>query len=221
MREHPVFETRIQHVIPQKFEIDVHLVSDQILSVLTGPSGTGKSTILNLISGILESDTNVYIDGNRIDLDLSGRRLPLRRRRIGMVYQDDLLFPHLSVKENLLFGCRFSQKSEGWKENQFQQLCSRFRVDPLVNTPVSKLSGGERQRVGLVRALASQPKLLLCDEPLSAIDRSGRKVLFDNLLDWITQNRIITVLVTHEPQELHGYPLHLWNLDFGGRLLSS
>lgn len=211
----PRINARIQYAIPNRFEIDLQLASDQKITALTGPSGAGKTTILKLISGWIESQSVVELSGERLDLDDKGRMIPLHRRRIGMVFQDDLLFPHLNVIHNIEFGRRYASAEHRMNDREFSELVRDFGVSHLLQSSIATLSGGERQRVGLVRALASHPKLLICDEPVSAIDRHGRRTVLEHLTSWVDRTDITMIMVTHDQQEINDFAGHVWHVDHG------
>lgn len=213
--EPPLLKAQLDYLIPGRFRIRVDLSTHERLNVLTGPSGSGKSTILKLISGWIESDSAIELAGLRIDQDNGGKRMPLARRPVGMVFQDDLLFPHLDVMANVGFGLRRRGGRSAICDNEFQQLIDTFGVRPLLKNRVHQLSGGERQRVGLVRALACQPKLLLCDEPVSAIDRESRREIVDRLIDWVEATQSWLVYVTHDPEETELLGRQIWRIDNG------
>ena len=135
------------------------------VTVLFGPSGAGKSTILAAIAGLRRPD--------RVQIDLDGEKLhkiPTARRRIGMVFQDGKLFPHLSVRGNLLYGMARARKPKIF----VHEVLDLLDLEPLLRRRPTTLSGGERQRVAIGRALLSQPRLLLMDEPLSSLDSARR-----------------------------------------------
>jgi len=213
--EPPLLKAQLDYLIPGRFRIRVDLSTHERLNVLTGPSGSGKSTILKLISGWIESHLAIELAGLRVDQDNGGKRMPLARRPVGMVFQDDLLFPHLDVQANVEFGLRRRGGRSAICDNEFHQLIDNFGVRPLLKNRVHELSGGERQRVGLVRALACQPKLLLCDEPVSAIDRESRREIVDRLIDWVEATQSCLVYVTHDPEEIELLGRQIWRIDNG------
>ena len=209
-----VFQSRICYSIPGRFELDLELKTNQRITALFGPSGAGKTTILKLIAGWLESNSTVALHGNP-----SGRVQPLRDRGVGMVYQDDLLFPHLDVLENAQFAIKYARSERRMEPSVFDSLCENFGIVHLLGRKISNLSGGERQRVALVRALAAMPKLLLCDEPVSAVDRVGRTELLANLQSWTEREQIVVIMVTHDHDEIRRMAGHVWHID-AGRLIA-
>ena len=158
---------------------------------LVGPSGAGKTTVLRVVAGLLRPQSGVVTLGDTVLLDTEGRvDVPPERRRVGYLFQEYALFPHLDVLRNVRFGSR--------DRGNVDALLERFRIDHLADARVSELSGGERQRVALARALARDPAVLLLDEPLSALDthtRAGVRAELRELLDGLG---LPTVLVTHD-----------------------
>lgn len=164
---------------------------------LLGPTGAGKTLILEAIAGMVPVHAGRIRIGGR---DVT--RLPPEQRRIGIVYQDQALFPHLSVRENIRFGLRYRSRSAD-SETNIGRLIERLGLTRLVHRGVVNLSGGERQRVALARALAVAPDILLLDEPLSALDPNFREEIRD-LLKKLHQDSGLTVLmVTHDFAEAH------------------
>ena len=205
-----VFQSRICYSIPGRFELDLELKTNQRITALFGPSGAGKTTVLKLIAGWLDSDSTVALHGNP-----SSSLKPLRDRGVGMVYQDDLLFPHLDVLENAQFAIKYARSERRMEPSVFDSLCENFGIVHLLGRKISNLSGGERQRVALVRALAAMPKLLLCDEPVSAVDRVGRTELLANLQSWTEREQIVVIMVTHDHDEIRRMAGHVWHIDAG------
>ena len=212
----PRFEAQIQYTIPNRFALNLELKTDAPITALVGPSGAGKSTLLKLIAGWTSSNTTVVrLDGADISTNPLGKPLPLRSRRVGMVFQDDLLFPHLDVRTNVEFSSRFGWNRNAISKAEMQSLVDSFGIGHLLARRVENLSGGERQRVGLVRALTARPRLLLCDEPVSAIDRAGRAALLEHLKEWVTQQSAVMIMVTHDIEELKRMAGHVWHVDAG------
>ncbi|MCY6369201.1 ABC transporter ATP-binding protein [Clostridium ganghwense] len=161
--------------------------------VILGPTGTGKSVVLEVIAGLYKPDEgHFYFQGK----DLS-REYP-ENRELGFVYQDYLLFPHLSVKENIIFGLKQKKIPKNQIEYKLDEIVSMFKIEHLLNRRPTTLSGGEQQRVAIARALITSPKILLMDEPLSSLDPST-KGEFLNMLRGIHEKRQNTVIhVTHD-----------------------
>jgi molybdate transport system ATP-binding protein len=161
---------------------------------LAGPSGSGKTTLLEALAG-LRPATGVLRVGGRTLLDTAaGIDVPPRRRRVGYVPQDALLFPHLTVRRNLEYGARHAARVD--------VVAEMLEVANLLDRPTAGLSGGERQRVALGRALASEPDLLLLDEPLGALDPARRERILPYVLRARQALGVPMVWVTHDLQEL-------------------
>ncbi|ACK49043.1 molybdate ABC transporter, ATPase subunit [Methylocella silvestris BL2] len=183
------------------FKLDVAFGNGQGITALFGPSGCGKSLTLGLIAG-LSRPTRGYInlDGQPLVDVEKGVFLPPYKRRIGLVFQDSYLFPHLSVRHNLLYGRWFAPP--GRKEIEFDAVIATLGIDKLLGRRPARLSGGERQRVGIGRALLSCPRLLLFDEPLAALDMS-RKLEIMPLIERIRDDfKVPIVYVSHAIEEV-------------------
>jgi molybdate transport system ATP-binding protein len=196
--------------------LDLSLELDREIGIVFGPSGAGKTTLLRLIAGLSRPhDGHVQLDGTV--LSDAARRIdtPLRRRKIGMIFQDDCLFPHLDVAANIRFGLKsWSRNEAGGRLALVAALCG---VDRLLDRLPATLSGGERQRVGLARALAPRPRLLLCDEPVSALDLPNRHALLERLRAAQRAEAIPILYVTHSPAEAIALGSRLFLLE-GGRI---
>ncbi len=163
--------------------------------VLLAPSGAGKSLLLNLIAGLTRADGGfVRLDGETLYDHGLGINLPIRKRRIGYLFQDYALFPHLTVEENIAFGLPPGQPRGAAVRHwvRFFQLEGREKSYP------GELSGGQQQRVALARTLASQPRLLLLDEPFSALDRRIREMLYREVQQLKAELSLPVILVTHD-----------------------
>jgi molybdate transport system ATP-binding protein len=176
------------------------------ITVLFGASGCGKSTVLSVAAGLLRGDrTRVELNGERLD------RLPPHRRRIGMVFQDGLLFPHMNVEQNLLYGLRRAQGS-GVLPGELADLLDLHK---LLRRRIATLSGGERQRVAIGRALLSQPKLLLMDEPLASLDTPRRQEIMPYLHRLRDMMRMPVLYVTHSMDEVYRLADHVVLMEAG------
>lgn len=188
---------RIEHLYKKlgNFQLkDIQLeIAQGEYFVILGPTGTGKSVILEIIAGLYKPDKgHFYFNGK----DLSNE-YP-ENREIGFVYQDYLLFPHLSVKENIIFGLKQKKISQKQIQQNLDDIVSMFKIEHLLNRRPTTLSGGEQQRVAMARALITSPKILLMDEPLSALDPSTKNQFLITLKK-IHENRKNTVIhVTHD-----------------------
>jgi molybdate transport system ATP-binding protein len=178
-------------------ELDVGLeVPDGDCLALAGPSGAGKTTVLRLLAGLARPDHGRIECGGELWLDEQGAFVPPDRRRCGLVFQHYALFPHLSAWQNVAYGLRDTPR--GARRQRAVDLLERFGARHLADAHPRALSGGERQRVALARALAADPKLLLLDEPLAALDpRTGARAARE-LGAFLGQADVPTVLVTHD-----------------------
>ena len=167
-------------------------------TILMGPSGSGKSSLLNWLSGHLpaafKAEGKAYLDGQGLE------NLPPHRRRIGILFQDDLLFPHLNVSENLAFGVPRSFSSAERQEKVNQALSQAGLGEFGLRDPKT-LSGGQRARVALLRALLSEPRLLLLDEPFSKLDWALRDKFRAEVFESCARGQIPVLMVTHDPAD--------------------
>jgi molybdate transport system ATP-binding protein len=186
-----------------RFELDVELsvARGEIVAVL-GPNGAGKTTLLRAIAGFLPLDRGRVEIGERVVDDVAaGVFVPPAARRIGFVFQDYLLFPHLSARENVAFGLRATGTPASRARARADEWLARVGVADRADARPPQLSGGEQQRVALARALAIEPAVLVLDEPLAAVDADARAALRRDLRAYLTAFAGPTVLVTHDPVE--------------------
>ena len=184
-------------------ELDVRIEAgeDEVIAIL-GPNGAGKTTLLRAIAGLIPLDRGrVELDGVVLEDTVAGVYLPTDRRPIGVVFQDYLLFPHLSVLANVAFGLR--SRGMGRRDSSAKALewLGRVGLESYADARPGALSGGQRQRVALVRALATEPRLLLLDEPLSALDASARADVRRDIRKLLATFKGIRLIVTHDPLE--------------------
>lgn len=169
-------------------------VADDGLTVLFGPSGAGKTSVLNMIAGLLRAARGVVRIGGRTLFDAAaGIDLPPEARRIGYVFQDARLFPHRRVRANLLYGAR--------DDVRLAETCEVLGIGHLLDRWPNTLSGGEARRVAIGRALLSDPQALLLDEPLSSLDAPRRREIERVLLDLRDRMQLPIILVTHDAGE--------------------
>ncbi|HYO40710.1 MAG TPA: ABC transporter ATP-binding protein [Nocardioidaceae bacterium] len=199
---------------PAVDDVSLDLPAGQVLAVL-GPSGSGKSTLLRAVAGLerLHAGTVRY-DGQ----DLSA--VPTHRRGFALMFQDGQLFPHLSVAGNVGYPLRLRRRPAAEVSGRVEELLALVGLPDFGARSTDGLSGGERQRVALARALAVDPRLLLLDEPLSALDRSLRERLAADLRDILVRARTTAVLVTHDQDEAFTVADRMALLR-GGRLVQS
>jgi molybdate transport system ATP-binding protein len=183
------------------FAIEASFVSEGRVTGLFGASGAGKSSLINMIAGLLRPDRGIIaIDDEMLDDTEKRVHVPPHRRRIGYVFQDARLFPHLDVRENLDYGRRMNRLPD--------DLAARTRVTDLLDIGglldrrPGKLSGGERHRVALGRALLSKPRLLLLDEPLGSLDEERKMEILPYLVRLRDEANVPMVYVSHDAAEL-------------------
>jgi molybdate transport system ATP-binding protein len=175
----------------RSFRLELALEVGSETVALVGPSGAGKSSVLRAVAGLLRPDHGVVSLGAEMWLDRErGIDVPPERRRVGLVFQEYALFPHLDVRGNVAFGAR--------DRDAVPRLLERLRIADLARALPNDLSGGERQRVALARALARAPDVLLLDEPLSALDTHTRQTVRAELHELLLQLAMPTLLVTHD-----------------------
>lgn len=183
----------------RSFAVDVDFAAPAGVSVIFGPSGSGKTTVLQCIAGLLRPEEGlISIAGESVFDSSSGIDMPPQQRRIGYVFQDLALFPHMSAAENIGFGIRVNGAR---RQEMVRDLLQRFSIGHVAEHRPAEISGGERQRVALARALVTQPQLLLLDEPFSALDDPLKDEIIDDLKQWLEQHPIPVLLVTHDRSE--------------------
>ena len=185
------------------FALNVAFESTSLRTALLGPSGVGKSMTLQAVAGLIDAAGHVHVQGQTLQDSQRGLCLSARERGVGYVFQDYALFPHMTVRQNVAFGVRRpGQPRSPEADKRVDEMLARFHLEELAQAWPRHLSGGQRQRVALARALAAQPRLLLLDEPLSALDTDLRLRLRDELQSLLEQIRIPVLLVTHDPQDV-------------------
>jgi putative thiamine transport system ATP-binding protein len=171
-------------------------VSPGEIATVMGPSGCGKSTLLNFLCGTLDpafaAQGRVYLNQRRID------HLPPEQRRIGILFQDDLLFPHLSVAGNLAFGLSAALRSRAERRQRVEAALADAGLEGLADQDPARLSGGQRARVSILRVLLSQPDALLLDEPFVKLDPALRRRFRLSVFELIERARLPTIMVTHD-----------------------
>ncbi|MGC5797783.1 ATP-binding cassette domain-containing protein [Sphingomonas sp. NFX23] len=174
-------------------QVSLTLEAGEGATVLFGPSGVGKSSVLNMVAGLLRPDRGrIAVDGET--LFGNGINVPPERRKAGYVFQEARLFPHMRVRANLLYGVRD-------KAERFEDIIGFLGIGHLLDRWPRTLSGGEAQRVAIGRALLSQPRFLLLDEPLSSLDRARREEVMLAIEHIRDVMRLPILMVTHDPEE--------------------
>ena len=182
-----------RHVLAD--QLDLQVAEGEIVALL-GPSGSGKSTLLKIAAGLETAEAgSVWFDSQDIT------RLPPERRGFALMFQDFALFPHLDVRDNVAFGLVEQRVAKATARQRAEALLERFGLASHARHRVWTLSGGEQQRVALARALITAPRVLLLDEPFSALDAALRRDLQTEFRQRISEAGMATVLVTHDEAE--------------------
>jgi molybdate transport system ATP-binding protein len=191
-------------------------VSEEAVVAVVGPNGAGKTTLLRALAGLLPLDRGrVAIDGLVVEDPTAHIRLPPERRRVGVVFQEHRLFPHLSALENVAFGLRATGTPRAEARAKAASWLERVGLSDLAAYRPRQLSGGQAQRVALARALATEPAVLLLDEPLAAVDASARAELRQALRDELRRYPGARLIVTHDPIEAAALADRLFVLEHG------
>lgn len=176
-------------------DVNLQLPQGKLVCFL-GPSGCGKTTLLRMIAGLESlSGGEILLDGEDIS------RIPAHQRNFGMVFQSLALFPHMTVGENIAYPLKLRGVGKAEQQARVAELLQMIQLQQMVDRPVAKLSGGQRQRVAIARAIASHPKLLLLDEPLSALDAKLRETMQVEIRQLQQRLNITTIMVTHDQRE--------------------
>ncbi len=169
---------------------------------LLGPSGCGKSTILNMISGLIEpTEAEIFVDEKCFFSHIKGINVPAEKREMGMVFQDFALWPHLNVFENVAFGLRLRKTPSSEIKEKVLESLAMVQLPGFEKRLPRELSGGQQQRVAFARAIVISPKVLLLDEPLSALDAKLREEMREEITTLVRELNITTIYVTHDQVE--------------------
>jgi molybdate transport system ATP-binding protein len=197
-------EVRIRKRFPNpegSFLLNVHFRALAGFTIFFGASGAGKTTLLDCIAGLTDPDEGrIVVGGDAVYDSDSKANLPAWKRGIGYVLQDLALFPHFTAEENVSYGLRHLSPPD--RQTRSREMLSAFRIDHLRDRRPAQISGGERQRVALARSLVIEPRALLLDEPLIALDRPTKSLILSDLRRWNQQSRIPILFVTHTGEEV-------------------
>ena len=184
----------------------IRLQSKAMILGFSGDSGVGKSTLFNIISGLLEPEKgNIVIDHNVLYDSKSHTNVLPKSRNIGYVFQDLRLFPHLNVYQNI----KYTSSSQ----QDIDEIMELLELEKLINKDIKLLSGGESQRVAIARSLASNPKILLLDESFNAIHLTQRKIITRKLKNYIAQKKITTLFISHQQNEIKSFADEVYTMQ--------
>ena len=211
------------HVVVRRpaFTLDLALaVEPGEVVALVGPNGVGKTTFLHAVAGLVDLDDGHVTLGSRVLDDVAaGVHVPPEERGCGLVFQQHLLFPHLTAVENVAFGLRARRMARDEARRLSLVWLERLGVSSLADQPASKLSGGQAQRVALARTLATEPDVLLLDEPFAALDEDTKPLVHELL-----RAQVLTrpaVLVTHDPDDARALADRIVPIASGRRLVAA
>lgn len=196
------------------FVLDVAIVIPPGITIVFGPSGAGKSTLLDCIAGLLKPDAGRIEIGGEILLDVERRiGVPPAKRKIAYVFQSLALFPHMTVEQNVAYGLAHMPAPD--QALRVNAMLEAFRVQQLAKRKADEISGGEQQRVALARSLATSPRVLLLDEPLTALDEGLKQSIMEDLRRWNAAQNIPILYVTHSRPEVDALGERVIVLDEG------
>ncbi|MGE0775952.1 MAG: ATP-binding cassette domain-containing protein [Sphingomonadaceae bacterium] len=194
------FEIHVEKRLGDR-RITLDHVSDAGLIALFGPSGAGKTSILNMVAGLLRPDRGkIAVAGTTLFDSTEGTEVPPEHRHVGYIFQDARLFPHKRVRANLLYGHALTRQDQRWLT--LEEICAFLGIAHLLERWPQTLSGGEAQRVAIGRALLAAPRLLLMDEPLSSLDAARREEILAVIERIRDELRVPIVYVTHDRSEI-------------------
>jgi molybdate transport system ATP-binding protein len=201
----------------REFKLDIDFFCEDAVSVIFGPSGSGKSVTLQAIAGLIKPVSGSVRIGDRVLFDSDSRiNLPPQQRRVGYLFQDYALFPHLTVVENIGFSGPGKQKNHAADVRySLAELIKIFELTGLENSFPSQLSGGQKQRVALARTLFTRPDILLLDEPFAALDPLLRDTMRQELLAIRTHFNIPMIIITHDPDDVAAFAQTVFIVEQG------
>jgi molybdate transport system ATP-binding protein len=195
-----VLKVRISRAAANGFPFEAEFDAPAGFTMLLGPSGGGKTTILNSIAGLVHPDAGRIELAARVLFDsAAGIDLPPAERRLGYLFQNLALFPHLTIEQNVAYGIVKLPAEE--RRERIATMLDSFHIPHLLKSKPGEISGGERQRAALARSLVTDPTMLLLDEPLSALDNATKATIIGDLREWNASHRIPILYVTHSPEE--------------------
>lgn len=202
----------------REFKLDIDFSCADAVSVIFGPSGSGKSVTLQAIAGLIKPASGIVRIGDRVLFDSdSNINLPPQQRRVGYLFQDYALFPHLTVVENIGFSSQPGKQKTHAADARYalDELIRIFELTSLENSFPSQLSGGQKQRVALARTLFAKPDILLLDEPFAALDPLLRDTMRQELLAIRTHFNIPMIIITHDPDDVAAFAQAVFIVEQG------
>ncbi len=213
----PVLQARFCTIVAvreREFVLDVEFTAAPGFTILFGASGAGKTTLLDCVAGLAKPDSGRIAVAGRVLFDAEQRtNLPVAKRRIGYVFQNLALFPHLTVEQNVQYGLAHLTHAE--RAARCSSILEAFRIAHLARRKAREISGGESQRTALARTLVTDPQVLLLDEPLAALDAATKRMIIDDLRAWNRAHRIPILYVTHSREEVFALGERVIVLDAG------
>lgn len=209
-----MFEVSVQTTLGE-FNLDASFQSESMVTALSGPSGSGKSSIVAAIAGLYTpKHGKIVVNGRTLFNSETRTNLPAHKRGVRIVFQESRLFPHFTVAQNLMFGRWLAGKK---RDAQFDEVVALLGIEPLLARRPRKLSGGERQRVAVGRALLANPDALLLDEPLASLDAGRKNEIIPYLTRLVSSAKIPVLYVSHARDEIERLAQTIVKID-GGRV---
>lgn len=210
-----MLEVCIKQKLPD-FDLEIKKQFSAGVHVIIGPSGAGKTTLLECISGIRTPDAGeVRLNGKLLFSKAGKVNLPAHKRKIGYVFQEYALFPHITVFRNLQYGIQTERLPKQQLRDRIEKMAKQLGITPLLARYPQDLSGGEQQRVALGRALLMEPQVLLLDEPFSALDSETRNKIIPLVKEIIVRQQIPTLLITHHEEVAAEFSSQILRLEHG------
>jgi molybdate transport system ATP-binding protein len=210
-----MFDVTVQATLGE-FRLDAAFKSESVVTALSGPSGSGKSSLVAAIAGLLRpSQGRIEVQGRTLFDSTAKIDLPANHRGMRVVFQESRLFPHFTVAQNLMFG---RWLAGGKRDGYFDEVVSLLGIGDLLSRRPRKLSGGERQRVAIGRALLAEPRALLLDEPLASLDAGRKNEIIPYLARLVANAKIPILYVSHAQDEIERLAQTIVRID-GGRVM--
>ena len=211
-----MLECRVKRQL-RDFELDVSLSAlNGEITVLKGDNGSGKTTILRMIAGLLDPDEGYIRIGDMVVCDVASQKeIPIQKRKIGYILQNPMVFPHMTVKKNVEYGLHSLSHGQDEKEVDVKKWLNILNISHMADLPARDLSGGEKQRVALARAFVTRPVLLLMDEPFTGLDRETREVVKVCISRYVQEWKIPCLLVSHHDTEISGIARKILEIERG------